>query len=40
MLEMWRPGANDAVGFGIDSDHHMPEEAPEALAVALGNLVR
>jgi haloacetate dehalogenase len=36
-LEIWRDWADDARGHGIDSGHHMAEEAPEALAAALGD---
>ncbi|GLY70782.1 hydrolase [Amycolatopsis taiwanensis] len=34
-LVIWRGWADDVTGFGIDSGHHMAEEAPEALAAAL-----
>jgi len=34
-LAVWRPWAEDLRGFGIDSGHHMAEDAPEALAAAL-----
>jgi haloacetate dehalogenase len=40
VLEVWRPWANNVTGFGIDSCHHMPEEAPEALAAALTDFLR
>jgi len=32
VLEVWRPWATDLRGHGIDSGHHMAEEAPEQLA--------
>jgi len=35
-LVIWRDWADDVRGHSIDSAHHMAEEAPEALAVALG----
>lgn len=35
VLEIWRPWAPDLRGHGIDSGHHMAEEAPEELAAAL-----
>jgi haloacetate dehalogenase len=34
-LVIWRDWADDVRGHSIDSAHHMAEEAPEALAVAL-----
>lgn len=34
-LRIWRDWADDVRGHGIDSGHHMAEEAPEALAAAL-----
>lgn len=34
-LAVWRPWASDLRGHGIDSGHHMAEEAPDALAAAL-----
>ncbi|MCK8681229.1 alpha/beta fold hydrolase [Streptomyces lichenis] len=34
-LRIWRQWAPDVRGHGIDSGHHMAEEAPEALASAL-----
>jgi haloacetate dehalogenase len=40
VLGVWRPWANNVTGFGIDSGHHMPEEAPEALAAALTDFLR
>ena len=36
-LAIWRDWAGDLCGHGIDSGHHMAEEAPEALAAALGD---
>jgi haloacetate dehalogenase len=36
-LTIWRAWADDVRGHGIDSGHHMAEEAPEALAAALGD---
>ena len=35
-LVIWRDWADDVRGHSIDSAHHMAEEAPEVLAVALG----
>ncbi|MEO3432413.1 alpha/beta hydrolase [Inquilinus sp. CAU 1745] len=35
VLGVWRPWAADLRGHGIDSGHHMAEEAPEELAAAL-----
>jgi haloacetate dehalogenase len=35
VLGVWRPWAPDLRGGGIDSGHHMAEEAPEELATAL-----
>ena len=35
VLEVWRPWAPDLRGHGIDSGHHMAEDAPEALVEAL-----
>nr|BFF17266.1 hypothetical protein GCM10025730_07870 [Promicromonospora thailandica] len=34
-LVVWRPWAPDLRGHGIDSGHHMAEEAPDELAAAL-----
>jgi haloacetate dehalogenase len=34
-LAIWRAWASDLRGFGIDSGHHIAEEAPGALADAL-----
>ncbi|MEU1471708.1 alpha/beta hydrolase [Streptomyces sp. NPDC005761] len=34
-LAIWRRWADDVRGHGIDSGHHMAEQAPEALACAL-----
>lgn len=36
-LVIWRDWADDVQGHGIDSGHHMAEEAPVALATALGD---
>ncbi len=36
-LLIWRDWADDVRGHGIDSGHHMAEEAPEALAVSLAS---
>jgi haloacetate dehalogenase len=36
-LDIWADWAVDVRGHVIDSGHHMAEEAPEALAVALGD---
>jgi haloacetate dehalogenase len=36
-LRIWRHWADDFRGHGIDSGHHMAEEAPESLAAALGD---
>ncbi|MDR6872232.1 hypothetical protein J2Y55_003248 [Bosea sp. BE125] len=35
VLAVWRPWAPDLRGHGIDSGHHMAEEAPEVLAAEL-----
>jgi haloacetate dehalogenase len=34
-LAIWRDWADDLRGYGIDSTHHVAEQAPEALADAL-----
>ena len=36
---IWRDWADDLRGHGIDSGHHMAEEAPDALATALGEFL-
>jgi haloacetate dehalogenase len=36
-LAVWRDWADDPHGHGIDSAHHMAEEAPSAVAAALGD---
>ncbi|KAF4406599.1 alpha/beta fold hydrolase [Streptomyces lycii] len=36
-LRIWRDWAADVTGHGIDSGHHMAEEAPRELAAALGD---
>ncbi|KRC51041.1 alpha/beta hydrolase [Leifsonia sp. Root227] len=38
-LAIWRDWADDVSGGPIDSGHHMAEERPEALAVALGEFL-
>jgi haloacetate dehalogenase len=38
-LVIWRDWADDVRGHGIDSGHHMAEEAPEVLAGALGDFL-
>ena len=35
VLAVWRPWAPDLRGHGIESGHHMAEDAPEELADAL-----
>jgi haloacetate dehalogenase len=35
-LTIWRDWAGDLRGHGIDSGHHMAEEAPAAVAASLG----
>ncbi|MBE7185504.1 MAG: alpha/beta hydrolase [Methylobacterium mesophilicum] len=34
-LAVWKPWTSELSGFGIDSGHHMAEDAPEVLAQAL-----
>ena len=36
-VPIWRAWADDVRGHGIDSGHHVAEEAPEALVAALGD---
>ncbi|MER5647640.1 alpha/beta hydrolase [Streptosporangium sp. NPDC002524] len=36
-LKIWEHWADDLRGHGIDSGHHVAEEAPDALAAALGD---
>jgi haloacetate dehalogenase len=36
-LRIWRDWAPDVRGHGIDSGHHVAEQAPEALAASLGD---
>jgi hypothetical protein len=36
-LKIWRDWAPDIRGHGIDSGHHMAEQAPDALAASLGD---
>jgi len=38
-LMIWRDWADDVHGHGIDSGHHMAEEAPDALAASLGDFL-
>ncbi|MCK9873808.1 alpha/beta hydrolase [Nocardiopsis dassonvillei] len=38
-LRVWRSWADDVRGHGIDSGHHVAEEAPEELASALGGFL-
>lgn len=35
-LQIWRGWADDVIGHGIDSGHHVAEHAPDELAAALG----
>ena len=39
-LKIWRYWASDVRGHGIDSGHHMAEEAPSELAAALAAFFR
>ncbi|GHE39208.1 hydrolase [Streptomyces longispororuber] len=39
-LAIWRRWATDVRGHGIDSGHHVAEQAPEALAAALADFLR
>ncbi|MFJ4810041.1 alpha/beta fold hydrolase [Streptomyces longwoodensis] len=39
-LRIWRDWATDVRGHGIDSGHHVAEEAPQDLAAALGDFLR
>jgi haloacetate dehalogenase len=39
-LRIWRDWADDVRGFGIDSGHHIAEQAPEALVDALVQFLR
>jgi haloacetate dehalogenase len=34
-LKIWEPWASDICGHGIDSGHHMAEDAPDELTAAL-----
>jgi haloacetate dehalogenase len=36
-LLIWRDWADHVAGHGIDSGHHMADEAPDTLATALGD---
>jgi len=38
-VDIWRSWADDVRGLGIDSGHHMAEDAPEALAEALRKFI-
>ncbi len=38
-LAIWRDWADDVRGLPIDSGHHMSEEAPEAVASAIGSFL-
>lgn len=38
-LVIWRDWADDVRGYGIDSGHHMAEEAPDVLASSLGDFL-
>jgi haloacetate dehalogenase len=40
VLAVWQPWTRDLRGHGIDSGHHMAEDAPEALANALLGFLR
>jgi hypothetical protein len=37
LYAIWQAWADDVRGHGIDSGHHMAEEAPKALPAALGD---
>ena len=39
-LKIWRDWASDVRGHGIDSGHHMAEEAPDELAAVLAAFFR
>ncbi|MFJ4484927.1 alpha/beta fold hydrolase [Streptomyces longwoodensis] len=39
-LRIWRDWATDVRGHGIDSGHHVAEEAPQDLTAALGDFLR
>ncbi len=39
-LAIWTTWADNVTGHGIDSGHHMAEEAPHALATALAGFLR
>jgi pimeloyl-ACP methyl ester carboxylesterase len=39
-LGLWRPWASDVRGHGIDSGHHMAEEAPDEVATSLASFLR
>jgi haloacetate dehalogenase len=38
-VTIWRQWAPDVRGHGIDSGHHVAEEAPEALASSLARFL-
>jgi haloacetate dehalogenase len=38
-LRIWRDWATDVRGHGIDSGHHVAEEAPQALAASLADFL-
>jgi haloacetate dehalogenase len=39
-VAIWRNWAVEVQGFGIDSGHHVAEENPTALALAIGEFLR
>ena len=39
VLAVWEPWAPDRRGFGIDSGHHIAEQAPEAFAAAVSDFI-
>ena len=39
VLAVWEPWAPDRTGFGIDSGHHIAEQAPEAFAAAVCDFI-
>lgn len=38
-LVIWRNWADDVIGHGLDSGHHMAELTPDDLATALGDFL-
>lgn len=40
VLDVWRPWTTALTGQGIESGHHMAEEAPQAVAEAIGAFLR